>query len=106
MRPQSDSDIYAEHVQSAHRELLAGNAAHAMELLQACPAQLRHWEWSYVREKCSAPLVLSAAGNCGVNSVAFSPDGQFVAAACGHEGTTIEKEHAVQVWNVETGHET
>ena len=35
-----------------------------------------------------------------INSVAFSPDGQFI-ASCSGEGWNLD--NSVRVWNVETG---
>src|SRR5262249_31009854 len=57
---------------------------------------LRQWEWHYLARFCRAePLVLRHGAE--VNGLAFSPGGEWIAAAVG-DGT-------VKVWNSRTGAE-
>jgi WD40 repeat protein/serine/threonine protein kinase len=78
----------------AHRELSADNLGRALKLLDECPEDLREWEWHYLMRLCRVePLVLRDEAE--VNGVAFSPDGERLASACG-DGT-------VKVWNSRTG---
>jgi WD40 repeat protein/serine/threonine protein kinase len=78
----------------AHRELSAGNLGRALELLDACPEDLRGWEWYYLKRLWRVePLVLPDTSE--VNSLAFSRDGEFLASAVG-DGT-------VKVWDSRTG---
>jgi WD40 repeat protein/serine/threonine protein kinase len=78
----------------AHRELSAGNLSQALKLLDACPEDLRGWEWHYLTRLWRAePLVIRDKAE--VNSLAFSLDGELLASAVG-DGT-------VKVWNSRTG---
>jgi WD40 repeat protein/serine/threonine protein kinase len=76
-----------------------GNIARAEELLDDCPARLRHFEWYYLKRLCHADLLtLRLEGQpTGPASVAFSPDSSHLAA--------IGKERVV-VWDLRIGRET
>src|SRR5262249_12852417 len=78
----------------AHRELSADNLSRALKLLEACPEDLRGWEWHYLMRLCKVePLVLH--DNTEVNGVAFSPPGDRLASAGG--------DGAVKIWSSRTG---
>ena len=58
-----------------------------------CPERLRRWEWHYLKRLCQLdPVILQDKTKAAVNSVAFSPDGERLAAA-GGDGT-------IKVWNM------
>ncbi|HKB42065.1 MAG TPA: protein kinase, partial [Gemmataceae bacterium] len=66
----------------------------AVELLEACPEDLRGWEWHYLKRLCRFdPLIIT--DETEVNCLAFSPDGVSIAAACG-DGT-------LKIWHSKTG---
>ena len=70
------------------------NLGRALQFLGECPEDLRGWEWHYLMRLCRVePLVLR--DKTEVNSLAFSPDGEFLASAGG--------DGAVKVWNSRTG---
>lgn len=78
----------------AHRDLSADNLGRALTLLEACPEDLRDWEWHFLMRLCRVdPLVLR--DKTEVNGVAFSPDGERLASAGG--------DGAVKIWNSRTG---
>jgi WD40 repeat protein len=84
-RRELESTLYFQRIALAHRELTANftNPARAEELLEACPPQRRGWEWSYLKRLWRVePVVLRDPGNQVIYSVALSPDGEHVAAAC------------------------
>jgi WD40 repeat protein len=65
-----------------HNALSADNLGRALKYLGECPVDLREWEWHYLMRLCRLePLVLR--NKTEVNSVAFSPNGDRLAAACG-----------------------
>src|SRR5262249_58477121 len=62
--------------------------------LDQCPVERRQWEWHYLKRFCRfEPLVLRH--EAVVNSLAFSPGGEWIAGA-GGDGT-------IKVWNSRTG---
>jgi WD40 repeat protein/serine/threonine protein kinase len=82
------------HVTLAHRELSRDNLGRAREHLEQCPRELRQWEWHYLARLCRfEPPVLRHKAE--VNSLAFSPGGEWIAGA-GEDGT-------ITVWNSRTG---
>jgi WD40 repeat protein len=87
-------DAYFHRIALAHRELSGGNIGRALEHLEKCPAGLRQWEWHYLMRLCKVePVILRDATE--VNSLAFSPHGEWIASA-GEDG-------AVKVWDSKTG---
>src|SRR5208283_1319886 len=58
---------------------------------------LRGWEWYYYFSLCHKDLMTLRAGDSVVRSVAWSPDGNRLAATV--QGKTI------QIWNATTGQE-
>ncbi len=74
---------YISRVNLAYRECLASNVAQAQELLDGCPEDLRGWEWSYVSRQCHLDLHTFREPGPGVNAVAFSADGRYIASGSG-----------------------
>jgi WD40 repeat protein/serine/threonine protein kinase len=86
---------YFHRIALAHSELTANltDPDRAEELLDACPPERRGWEWDYLQRLWRVePVVLSDPANQAINSVAYSPDGEHLAAACG-DGTA-------KVWHI------
>jgi WD40 repeat protein len=77
----------------AHRELSVNNLKRALQLLKECPEDLREWEWHYLARLCRVePVILP--DQTEVHSLAFSPDGEFLATAGG--------DGAIKIWNIAT----
>src|SRR5262249_3573981 len=86
-------DSYFHRIALAHQELYVNNLKRALQLLKECPEDLREWEWHYLMRLCwEEPVIL--LDKTEVNSLAFSPDGEFLATA-GGDGT-------IKVWNIAT----
>jgi WD40 repeat protein/serine/threonine protein kinase len=86
--------LYFEWIARADRELSANNLAGMEQLLDACPAKLRGWEWYYLKRlrlEEMPPLRHSTS----VFGVAFSPDCQWIASG-GQDGI-------VKIWEASTG---
>ncbi|HEY7313707.1 MAG TPA: protein kinase [Gemmataceae bacterium] len=87
-------DSYFHRIALAHRELSVNNLKRALQLLHECPEDLRQWEWHYLMRLCwEEPMIL--LDKTEVHSLAFSPDGGFLATAGG--------DGAIKVWNLATG---
>jgi len=85
---------YFQRIALTEREWAGNNLSRMEEQLNACPADLRGWEWRYLkrlRYGALSPL----SHESGVYSVAFSPDNQFLA--------TVAKDGFVRLWQVKTG---
>jgi WD40 repeat protein len=74
------SSLYVNRVLLAHRELTDGRPERALDLLQLCPPELRHWEWHYLQRQ-SHPEVLALGGAGLVRCAALSRDGRLLATA-------------------------
>jgi WD40 repeat protein/serine/threonine protein kinase/Flp pilus assembly protein TadD len=73
--------LYFQSIARADLEFAAGNIDRAEQILDACPAEYRHWEWFYLRNQCHRELIAFKGHSDRVRSVAFSPDGRLLASA-------------------------
>jgi WD40 repeat protein/serine/threonine protein kinase len=87
---------YVHRIALAHREWSANNVSRAQQLLDECPAALRHWEWHYLQRLCHAELLAFRSQHGEVKGVAFSPDGKWIASTGWR---------TVQIWDAGTGQE-
>ncbi|HTL58579.1 MAG TPA: serine/threonine-protein kinase [Candidatus Limnocylindrales bacterium] len=92
-----EENLYFNRIALAHRELTADPPIiHlAEELLDACPPTMRDWEWHCLkRARFAEPLIMTNNDSKEAYSIAFSPEGRFLAAACGNG--------QVRIWNLAT----
>jgi WD40 repeat protein len=88
---------YLRAVSLADRELSASHGDRAEQLLDECPADLRSWEWYYLKRKCHLELRTFRGHTGAVDSVQFSPDGKYLASA--------SADQSVRLWGVQSGKE-
>jgi WD40 repeat protein/serine/threonine protein kinase len=72
------------------------NFHEARDRLAVIPAELRGWEWRYLRRLCDGGLFTLVGHTNGIQQVVYSPDGRFLASTSSAE---------VKVWNARTGQE-
>jgi WD40 repeat protein/serine/threonine protein kinase len=87
---------YFQRIALAEREWAGNNLGRMEQLLDACPEELRGWEWRYLKRLRYGALP-PLRHESPVYSVTFSPDGQYVA--------TATKDGFVRLWRVKTGQE-
>jgi WD40 repeat protein/tetratricopeptide (TPR) repeat protein len=100
-RRTAEDRLYFNRIALAHHEWLAYNVARAGGLLAECPEHRRQWEWHYLQRLCSSDLLTLRDHTGEVASVAFSPDGQFLASATGHWDSKDPGE--IKIWDAATG---
>jgi WD40 repeat protein len=74
---------YIGSVNLAIGECLGNNVPRALEFLDACPKDLRGWEWDYAWRQCHLDLGTFPQSGEALNGVAFSPDSTRVASVSG-----------------------
>jgi WD40 repeat protein/tRNA A-37 threonylcarbamoyl transferase component Bud32 len=86
---------YLHRVALAQREWQANNVARAEQLLDDCPADLRRWEWHYLKRLCHSELLRLDHGH-EIAGLAFHPDGKRIATSSWKE---------LKVWDADLGKE-
>jgi WD40 repeat protein len=89
--------LYLHRITLAHREWGDNHVGRALELVNACPPDLRHWEWHYLNRLCHSDFLTFRGHASSVLGVAFSPDDKRLASASGDQ--------TVKVWDAQTGQE-
>jgi serine/threonine protein kinase/WD40 repeat protein len=88
--------LYVSGVNLAHREALAQNWQRAHQLLDECPADLRGWEWHYLRRTFRGRLFgITVGENVPLADVAYRPDGRELAL--------LASDGAVYLWRGPSG---
>jgi WD40 repeat protein len=87
---------YLHQVGLAYREWQDGEMSRVEQLLQSCPAELRHWEWHYVHKLCHPEPLFTLRGHTGpLHHLAHHRDGRRL-VTWGTDGTVRE-------WDARTG---
>ena len=85
---------YVAHIWGADQSLTAGDVRMATVHLDACPADFRGWEWSFLR-KYSDQTKTALRHHDWVFGVDLSPDGRQL--------LTASRDRTVQLWDIESG---
>jgi len=80
----SERSVYFGTIAQARSQWLLNNVPAAARLLDHCLVERRGWEWHYLRGLNHGDLVtISEKGDPWVTSVAYSPDGRWIASVGG-----------------------
>jgi WD40 repeat protein/serine/threonine protein kinase/tetratricopeptide (TPR) repeat protein len=108
-REQAEKTLYYSNIARARLEWQANNGDDAELILDNCPADRRGWEWHFLKQLCHKELfALDGHSQGGVRSVAYSPDGRFIASAGGGnpfyitQGPGSIQPGEVVLWNAAT----
>jgi len=89
--------LYRSAVARVYAEYQIGYAGNTKSLLESCPADLRGWEWHYLRYISDEARLTIDGHDLTVTAVAFNPSGRQIASA------SMDK--SIKIWNAETGAE-
>jgi WD40 repeat protein/serine/threonine protein kinase len=87
---------YFQGIALADREWSANNLGRMEQLLEECPADLRGWEWHYLK-RLRLPGIPPLRHDAAVFSAMFSPDGRWIASG--------SQDGIVKIWDATTGQE-
>jgi WD40 repeat protein/Flp pilus assembly protein TadD len=94
-KKQTTDLVYATRVNLAYREWQDGNTGRVQELLEACPRELRGWEWDFLSGLCEDQALI-LRGHAGLlTAVALSPDG--------NRAVTLAIDGTTRVWDARSG---
>jgi len=94
-RRRTEAELYFSNVLLATRQLEQQCFDQARDALWRAPEALRNWEWGHLLARCSTDLCTLHGSGQPLQSVAFSPDGSRLAAAC--------DDGRAYVWDTRTG---
>jgi WD40 repeat protein/serine/threonine protein kinase len=86
--------LYFQRIALADREWSANNFRGAEQQLDACPEDLRGWEWRYLKRRRLRSVPPLGHPSAALTAV-FSPDGQWIISG--------SQDGKVRIWNWRTG---
>jgi len=93
---------YVHSINLAYREWRANRVDEARRLLDACPPDLRHWEWYYLYRQCHAETLVIRGHVGAITTLAVSRDGTLIAGASVSRDTAPVASD-LKVWDAATG---
>ena len=89
--------LYVNSIQLADAKYREANIHRVHELLDACPEDLRGWEWYRLRHISDLSRMTLLGHGDWISSIAFSPDGKRIVSGSGDK--------TIKVWDAATGDE-
>jgi WD40 repeat protein/serine/threonine protein kinase/tetratricopeptide (TPR) repeat protein len=103
-RTDAEAQLYASQISQAYLDWGASRSLVAERLLDACwqrnPQQCL-WEWHYLKRQCQAHLRALVGHTQPINTLAYSPDGKWLASGGGH--WNAEDPGEVMLWDPRAG---
>jgi WD40 repeat protein/serine/threonine protein kinase len=100
-RDRAEGNLYVSNIELARRHIVDGSISHADRILEACPLELRQWEWGYLKRLCHLELLeIDAHPGSAIWAIDVSPDGQRIVSGAQRD------DKGVLVWDAETGTQT
>lgn len=81
-----ETQLYFNRIALAQHKCASGELSQADSLLDACPAEMRHWEWHYLKRQCHSEIRQVP----DVMSMNMTPDGKWLA--------TLGGDGSVRIW--------
>ncbi|MCB9898535.1 MAG: protein kinase [Planctomycetes bacterium] len=96
-------ESYAAHMTAAAAALEQGAQAAARRHLEACPEDLRRWDWRHLALRVDGSLATFTGPASLLNDVVYSPDGRQLATVSGPFFTFGADESEVRIWDASSG---
>jgi serine/threonine protein kinase len=94
---------YLNSLLLADRAMAAGERDRVKDLLNRCPAELRHWEWHYLHGRNQGiKLATDFETDLPITGVDLSRDGQYLAASSGAPNKRQGDRGEVSIWHLAT----
>src|SRR5262249_556908 len=93
----AEKNLYVYKIAKAERCLSSGQPYRAQEILDDCRADLRGWEWHFLKRWWQRRVITLCGHQDLVRSVVFSADGRMLISS--------SDDKTVKVWNASTGEE-
>lgn len=87
----AEARLYVADIRLAQ---LTDDVGRVEQILDECPAELRRWEWHYLKRQCHLERLMFRDHVSSVQRVTFSPDGVRAASSSGKE---------TKIWDAATG---
>ena len=93
----AEANLCVTRIALAYQKWLTNDPDLAEDYLDACPLNLRKWEWNYLKGLCGLRLLRVRGHSCQISTIVFSPNGERI-ASLGSDGV-------VKLWDAWTGQE-
>lgn len=97
-RDRAETNLYFSRIERASRHIEDHEVALADRLLDACPSEMQHWEWGYLKRLCHLELFSLEGERNSTGPIAVSADGNRIASAA----TDGDNVCGVSIWDVGT----
>ena len=94
-REDAEFQSYVANVAAADRAIRAHDIVEARQRLDRAPERLRNWEWLHLNQRIDSSRLTLPGHSSYVYSVAFSPDGLWLASA--------DWGGIIRIWNARSG---